>query len=321
MPQSFFPITPVQIASQATQYVWADRNITTFGVPAGVATGAVVYINNSDPGVRPWGIRKKGSADARFQNMSGNAHCWGIVGVDTSGILQFRNDNAGIPGYVELWLVGYTRTGVTMLTNGVAIGPPGLGAWGDIDLSAQLPAGALGAIVEVYAFGALPTAWGLRQKGSADNRISNTLNRKNQFTAIIGCDANRIIEGYRDNVNTEFYLVGYITDGATFYLNAVDMTIVSIGGVWQTCPNLVPANGVMAFIEIDAGAGVADSVRKDAGFSRLYGVKNHAWGIVQPNASRQIQAIRTNAATTFSMTGYAHFTPPTVQTLAATGVT
>ena len=270
--QTFFPLTPAKISNDAGAS-WGDINITAFGAPNG-ASGAVVYIHNIDASARHWGIRKKGSTDAREAEMSGDSHCWGIVGVDENGKLQFYNVYA-FPGKVEMYLVGYTiPAGVTMLTNGVAIAPPGLSAWGDIDLSATLPAGAAGAVIEVHGTG----AYGLRQKGSTDARINIAANSKNQFTTVIGCDASRLIEGYKV-AGITFYLLGYITDGVTFNLNAIDITPKV--GAWR---DLAPIDGGMGNIA-GTGGGKLNLRRKgetQPSATNAY-VVSHAWAITGAN--------------------------------------
>ncbi len=319
MAQTIFPIAPVQIADPAVNYNWAIIDLSPW-IPPG-ATGAVVYIHNpGGAGVREWGVRKNGSADNRFLSMSDLSHCWGIVGVDANLRLQFKNLTAN-PNKCGMYLVGYTMPGVTMFTNGVAIAPAGFLAWQPIDLSAQVPVGTVGVIIEVITDPGGATSYGFRMNGSADNRTNTGLNWKNQFTAIIGCDANRIIEAYRGAAGIFFYLLGYITDGVTFYLNAVNMTPAGVGA-WQLCPNVVPALGVMAFIEMAAVAG-NQSVRKNpGGWGPLQHASLHPWAVVECDVLGQVEGYKGNAGDGFWMTGYASKLAvlPTETTDPATGI-
>lgn len=322
MPQSIFPISPVQIAAANINYGWADINLSTW-LPAG-ATGAIVYLYNSDPGVRPWGVRMKGSTDNRALDMSGNTHCWGIVGVDANRIIQFNNTHA-FPAKCGMYLVGYTIAGVTLIANGIDVSPA-VGAWTVVDLSVNIPAGSVGAIIECVGLGGvgLPHAYGARMNGSGDNRFAAAGNLRNQFTAIIGVDANRRVELYRGHANFRFYLLGYITQGATFYLNAVDITPGALSA-WETLPAL-PANSVMGFVEINNNWGAGPNTLREnpGGWSgnpvMIDEAVAHPWCLVKCSPAWLLDGFRGSAMTTFFLTGYAHFMPPTAQTNPASGV-
>ncbi len=316
MPQSIFPLTPVKIASGAVNYDWADIDLSAY-LPAG-ATGAIVWLRNTDPGVRPWGVRENGSTDARVGDMSGNDHCWGMVGVDSSRKIEFRNTHL-LPSKVEMYLVGYTMVGVTFQTNGTLIsGGLVAAAWTDIDLSSLIPSNAIGVIVEVDVT-APPRNYGLRENGSSDNRIDQAGNRKNQFTAVIGCDAAQVIEGYRDAAGANFYLLGYITEGAIFNLNAVNWTPAAIN-VYERLPGL-PSGALMAFIEVANAGGTDYGFRPAAGTSLgQHGASSHPWAIQACDGDGRVDGYRDNAGFTFWLTGYARYGLPVAETVAATEI-
>jgi len=323
MPQSFFPITPVQLTDPLVNYNWADIDLSPY-IPAG-ASGAIVYIRNTAAAVREWGIRCDGSTDDLFGAMSGDSHCWGIVGV-ANRIFEWKNTNAFVAKcYVTL--IGYTMPpGVIMYVNGVSFtSGMAAGAWHSRDLNfyAGVPTDAVGAIVEVW--GGVPIDHGLRMRGSTDNRIDVTGNRRNQFTAIIGIEADPAasrVEAYCGAIGSpNCRVLGYITEGATFYENAIDMTPPAVGA-WGLCPNVVPANSVLAFIEI-AGCDVAPGCglrEYPGGFGQLGAGNCHPWGITRCNSLGQVEGQRGAVGQTFWMTGYAHFMPPAAQTDPATGV-
>lgn len=302
MTQSIFPLTPVKIADGGTNYDWTDIDLSVFGVPAG-ATGAIVHIHNISSGVRPWGVREKGSTDTNFGDMSGDAHCWGMIGIDANRKLQFKNLTA-FPDKVEMYLVGYTKAGVAFFVNGVlsGLGLPN-NSWQVLDLSASVPAGALGVIVEVFVNVSGTYNYGLRKNGSSDNRITPSLNKHNQFTAIIGCDTDRKIEIYKQVANVLFYLLGYITDGATFLLNATDITPVPVGSWADLAPlpggggvmqgyrvNVAQrffltgyeSSGLMGFVELIGSGGLTMGLRKKGDtLPAFHPVNDHIWGIAE----------------------------------------
>jgi len=317
MPQIFFPIGGVTIAQSNVNYNWDVLDLSPY-IPAG-ATGAIVYIWNSSSAVRPWGIRMNGSSDTRIKNASGNIHCWGIVGVDANRRIQFNNQTTWT-AKCGCRLLGYTMPGVTMLQNGIHINAGFPGGWQTIDLSAWVPATAIGVIVEIDPNPGM--AYGIQMPGSSDFRIADCSNQGNQFTAIVGCTDQKVearAEGGGSSVR--MYLLGYIEEGATFYLNALDMTPPGVA-TWQLCPNSVP--GVLAFIEMVAPAGgtTGDSVRAyPGGWGPLRVASLHPWAIVQAGAGGQVEGQKAAADTTFWMTGYAHgLLPPQVTTDPATAI-
>lgn len=258
-----------------------------------------------------------GSTDNRVRLMSGNAHCWGMAGV-LNGVFEYQNPNAA-PN-INAYLVGYTMAGVTFIANGINVTPPGLGVWTVTDLSANVPAGAVGVILECISIGGVPCPYGARMNGSGDNRTNNATNQRNQFTAIIGCDAARRVELYTNHVNFRFFLLGYITEGATFYLNAVNMTPVAVGA-WELLPAL-PANSVMGFIEIATAVVGPSGLREyPGGWGLLNQFNLHPWACVACDPAGRIEGRRGNIGDSFWLTGYAHYVPPIVQTDPATGVT
>lgn len=325
MPQSIFPITQVLLTDPMVNYNWVDIDCSPY-IPAG-ASGAIVYIQNTAPAVRPWGIRCNGSTDVLVGDMSGHTHCWGIVGVDANLIFEWNNTIAFVSKCI-VYLIGYTMPpGVTMFVNGCSFtAGMAAGFWQSRNLSFYCPAvplNAIGAIVDVW--GTPATAHGLRMRGSTDNRLNTTGNRRNQFTAIIGIEDNPAgspVEAYCGAIGQpDCRVLGYITEGATFYENAIDMTPAAVGA-WDLCPNVVPANGVMAFIEMCSAGGPTGLREYPGGFGfDTRTASLHPWGIVRCDDYGRVEGYRSNAGTTFWMTGYGHFTAPVVRTDPATEIT
>jgi len=105
--------------------------------------------------------------------------------------------------------------------------PGAASSWQDIDVSAQVPIGATGAILHIVNvhFGEL--ALGLRKKGSTDNRINGITNNTHCW-AMIGVDANRVFEAYVGNTSqVQIYLVGYTGPQVVFFTNGVEKNVTS----------------------------------------------------------------------------------------------
>ncbi|MDD5061496.1 MAG: hypothetical protein PHN44_04340 [Candidatus Marinimicrobia bacterium] len=305
MDQTFFPLAPIEVVAAGISYGsgWFDVDISAY-VPYN-ATAAIVCVYNQSSGAREWGIRKNGSTDNRFLDVSGNAMGWGIIGLDSDKKFEFKNYYSLSNDRVECWLVGYITGGVTMSTNGVLVSSGvGAGAWTDIDLSAYLPAGAIGAIFEVCATSGTTHAWGIRKKGSTDDRTSDMLNQHNQFCAIIGVDSNRFIQVYKGDAYPQFWLLGYITDGVTFFTDGKDFT-PTLASTWQYTKNpslarlyrsgasgkfylIGNAAGGMAILEacdtVNTGVrGYGESQIGGVGVDRI---SNHAFVIVRTDGLR-----------------------------------
>lgn len=128
-------------------------------------------------------------------------HCQFIVPLSASETFQVKIGDLSN----DMWLIGYIVSDFVAHTNKVDMSLGGTGAW--TDLSA-LPAGAIGAVIEVVGT-TLTDRYGLRQNGSAENIVSE-LSTKHAM-AIVPCDASRLIEGQINSTAVDFYRVGYFT--------------------------------------------------------------------------------------------------------------
>jgi hypothetical protein len=186
---------------------WTDIDVTAS--TSADTVGVVLEIENQLAAGRTEGVRKNGSADARNGNMGASSHYYVVVGVDNDEIFEMWAQDTN----VNCYLVGYIETGAgaTFNTNGVDKSLAGAAAWTDIDCSASAPdADCL--IFEVFDVGGGGATFGLRVNGSSSAilQIPDTYHS----WAVVPCDENQIVEGYVTNLNTDFYLIGYITDGA-----------------------------------------------------------------------------------------------------------
>ena len=297
MAQTFFPITPVEV-TPGTAGEWTPVDITAhLGADAGSATGAILHLVNNSWSARNIGLRKNGSTDDRHADLVNKTHCWAAIGVDSNDILEAYVESTTD---IDIYLVGYTKSGVTFKTNADDKSLAATGDWTDIDCSTEAPS-ATGLIWEITASAAYQ--FGLRKNGSSDDRHIDTDDHR-CFGAIIGCDASQICEGYIENTAVDFYLVGYITDGCTLNTNATDVSLGSTGS-WLDLSAL-PSGANMGFIEVITTDGAYNYGLRENGSSEdiYYHPALHPWGIVDCDASQIIEGEISNTDVDFFVVGY-----------------
>lgn len=302
--QTFFPITPVEV-TPGTAGSWQDVNVSAY-VPAG-ATGVILRLVHNTNDLTQWavGLRKNGSSDNRTGYIQPYDQSWAAIGVDSNRIFEAY---VGSTTSIDIYLVGYTMSGVTFFTNAYDKSLTTTGVWTDIDCHTEAP-NAIGLIFEfkgaTYLYGK-----GLRKNGSTDGRIQGA-KYHNTFGAIIGCDAGQIIEGYIEDTEEDLFLVGYITDGATFNTNATDVSLGTTDS-WLDLAAL-PAGAVMGFIEV-TGDQSNFGLRKNGSSEEILGMTDqHLWAFVECDASYIIEGKIASTTTDFFVVGYA--TAPTAPTI------
>jgi len=311
--QTFFPIDPVEVAVGAT-LAWTDVDISAH-IPVNATDVILHIVNTNAPTQYAIGLRKNGSTSNTYQNMHEINHFWAAIGVDANRIFEAY---VGSTTDQDIYVVGYTMSGVTFLTNG-AVKTPATGAWNDIDCSAEAP-NAVGLIFEVIGHASIFYDTGLRKNGSTDNHLGEHIGHT-CFGAIIGCDDSQICEGYRESFWQYFALVGYITDGATFNTNATDVSLsVPPYSEWTDLPAL-PATAVMGFIEVNCvttGANYYYGLRENGSAENIYyTAAAHNWGLVECDANRIIEGKILTNDLDFHVVGYA--TAPAVVEGSASG--
>ena len=283
-PQSFRPLI---------SDTWADFDLSKI-VPEG-ATGAVFHLINTDAGAsRHVGLRMKGSTDFYGGSMKRNAHTWAMVGLDENLMCQGLSE---VPASQHFLLVGYTGEYCTFFVNGTDIKPAAKIAWVDTDLSALCPGG-IAAIIEFATHLDTQDFMGARKHGSTDDRHRGSYH----MWMVVGLDANGHIDLWDQDwpVSADaFNLIGYITAGATFFTNADNISPVA-DGTWKTVSlGGYLANPVIAFIELDSGAGAEDyAIRKNAFTAEhYYDVDNHNFAIIHPNTPNATMQVKLENAT------------------------
>jgi len=292
--QTFYPITPTEIVAGAAEE-WTPMNASAL-IPEG-ATGVILHVINNWSSY-PIGLRKNGSTDDRYPVMYNDSHFGAMIGVDASRIFQAY---VGDTSRQDIYVIGYTMSGVTFKTNaddkslGTAL------AWTDIDCSTEAPS-ATGLIFETHGDGESED-FGFRKNGSSDDRFFVSRYHYN-FSAVIGCDESQICEGYTEALHIEFFLLGYITDGVTFNLNATDLSLGTID-TWLDLPALPDENPVMGIIEVTMTVILKYGFRKDGSAEEIYeDGRYHPWTIVEC-ADRIIEGKIQNTDVDFFLVGYA----------------
>jgi hypothetical protein len=223
---------------------WTDIDLSG-DVPV-TATGAIFQVINTDAGGGwDFGLRKKGSTDAHYDAIDPEVSIFSIVGIDSNRKCQGKIENAS----VDFHLVGYTENDATLFTNAYDKSQTTTGAWTDLDLSSELPAGAVAAIFEVFNLAAVWRSWGLRKKGSTDDRYGD-LGGGLHVYFIVGVDSNRKCQFKIESNEIDFYLVGYLSSG-TAETNGIDRSLGVTGAYTDITEAGAPSGATGAFVEFD----------------------------------------------------------------------
>ena len=297
MAQSFYPITPTEV-TPATANAWTDVDVSG-SVPSG-ATGVILHIvNKSTDTVLAISVRKNGSTDNRTQTTHYIHHWWGAIGIDANRIFEAY---VGSTTDIDIYLVGYTISGVTFLTNATDKSLGTAGSWLDIDCSTEAPS-AVGLIWEVT--GTANENFNFRKNGSTDNRIDGGVYR--HMWAMVGCDASQICEGWIQTTDVDFFLVGYVTDGATFKTNADDKSLGTID-TWLDidCSTEAPSAAMLFFeVQRPTAAGYYGLRKNGSAEDIYYYCRQHASAFVECDTSQIVEGKIGATEVDFFLVGYA----------------
>jgi hypothetical protein len=237
-----FLASPVDKSLSATG-AWTDIDLSV-DVPVG-ATGAIFQIINTvcdNP--QKFGLRKKGSTDNRYEGIEGDAGTFALIGIDANRKCQGKIDVTD----VDFYLVGYTLNDAVFFTNAYDKSQSTTGAWTDLDLSAEVPAGTVALIFEIVNAGSGGKSWGMRKKGSTDNRYGELAQSKHLFF-VIGVDGNKECEFKIESGLVKFYLLGYLTAGVA-ETNGIDRSLGSTGSYIDITETNAPNNATGAYGEL-----------------------------------------------------------------------
>ncbi len=113
---------------------------------------------------------------------------------------------------------------------------PAAGAWNDVNVSAYVPVGTTGVIIQMYNPTGSGYHFGVRNNTSSDTWMlagtgKTALAGASGFFTV-GVDGSRIFDCYVENTACKAYLVGYTNTGVTFFTNGVNKSLGSGGGTW-----------------------------------------------------------------------------------------
>lgn len=160
------------------------------------------------------------------------------------------------------WTLG--ASGFFWFTNAMDISLITALSWQDIDLTDEVPEGTTGAIVEIINTATSGTLSGV-VRGKEDTRdyMSNTnyeeIEEETHRWQIVKVDSNRVIQGYVEDTQIDFKLLGYTMGTDPLYFNTPLDVTPATKQVWT-------AADVSAFVDADADGVILliDSVNKDA---------------------------------------------------------
>jgi len=299
--QTFFPLEPIEVVlTTANNWTDVDLDDYTSGLGADV-TGVILCCADVGGGNPAFGLRKNGSTDNRTATVYYYSLFWAAIGVDSNHIFEVYVGNTTT---IDIYIAGYTETGVVFLTSAIDKSLTVANAWTDIDCTFETYDAAIGLIFEVVG-NQTEYKFGLRNNGSSDNR-TNDVQVHNDFGWIVGCDSGSVCEGYIGNTSVDLYLVGYITAGATFYTNATDLSL-SVDRSWTDLSTL-PSDAAMGFIEITTTDGIEYpyGLRRNGSSKEIYNYACiHPSAFVGCDSNNIIEGKILNVNTDFWLVGYA----------------
>ncbi len=206
---------------------WVDVDVSSY-VPEG-ATGAILRLANGISSTQALAVRKNGSTDTKTGIITQSGHFGAMVGLDSNRKFEAHAQTST----ANIYLIGYTTDGTDFLTNAVEITPASTGSWVDVDVSANVPVGATGVIVEIMNESNDGTHYhaGVRMHNSTDTfTYGSPYTYSRYLYQVCGVDSNRILEAQVDSTTLiAIWLVGYFKSPITFETNAVSYALSSIG--------------------------------------------------------------------------------------------
>lgn len=285
-------IEPVNITPSSTN-TWQDRDLSSY-IPSG-STGVIIRVHSSwDDSI---GFRKKGSTDNRTDSIgSGYSFMNAFIGCDANRVIQLYASNVS-SGHITVYLLGYFGSEAVFFTNAIQKTIGADNSWQDISIASDTGDDtAIGAFFEFTGI----TNVGMRKNGSTDNRTTYNCDHKG---IIAGLDGSEVCEGYlysRDYGN--FYLTGYIKNGAVFNTNATDIT-PGTSGSWVDL-SAFPSGAIGGMIEVYNSTGDVGFRKKGSTEDFYRDGGEHTWVTVGCDENRVAQAKIESTSIKLYLIGY-----------------
>ena len=150
---------------------------------------------------------------------------------------------------------------------------------------------------------------GVRKNGSTDNRHPDLRAGLHTFR-IVGLDDDEIFEGYAETGASDFYLIGYVTGGATFATNATDKSLAA-AGAWTNVDSSVEApDATYLFFETQQIGGLNMGYREEGSSDNITTdtTTEVVQGIVKCDINQIIEAYEETPASSSSfLIGYTEY--------------
>lgn len=205
------------VASPATQAAWTDWDISSdTGVDTAIA--AICFAHCHSGSVKEVGFRKNGSTDDRthdvpIQSIQGAI----VVGVDGSEIFEYYRET----DFIDPYVIGYIKSGVTMNTNATDISLGTTGSWTNLS---SLGSDIDGIFVEAIS-STTNHSWGLRPDGDADFVDHYEDIQVKHGWGIAGAVSD-VVEGKIESTGVDFFLLGTIdSDGGGGISGSASITL------------------------------------------------------------------------------------------------
>ena len=274
---NYLPV-PVDITPGVTS-AWVDVDVSPY-VPVGATGVLVLWRHTGGATDYAYGIRMNGSSDAWETGVAlpDGDQGYLMTGLDGNGVLEIYTEST----LVRTVLVAYTMEGVTFFANRIdkSTSPS---TWNDVDISLDTGADtAIGAIFTVVNTGLANREFGLRMRGSTDDRFSQ-IRFGHRTLGLIGVDGSEVAQHRIQHASVSLYLIGYVTHGAVFFTNGVDKATTTTGAYVDVDITADigadVANG--AFVEVHPASFPASvALRRNGATDDFYSDMWHAFGAV-----------------------------------------
>ena len=296
------PVTSVEI-SHAVNNTWTDVDVTAqLGGDAGNVAGIILQVVNDD-GITEnnWGVQKNGSGDNRAAILEDVGHTWVAVGIDSNDIFELYLGDAS---EMDVYLVGYILdTEGSFFLNAVdkSLGAGDVDTWTDIDISGDTGGDTSKTAFFTVTKGGVTNIqdFGFRENGSTDD-LHRDIYAGDMRGAMMSVDGGEIVEGYINADDTDFFLMGYLTDNITSFANAKEYFAAGAGSYEDAdFSGDIPADNDGAFVYFyDSGGSelTANIIKKGAGTDIYFDIseQQHLWTEIDSNRVAEQKVESTN---------------------------
>ena len=192
--------------SLTTTGSWVDIDLSADVPPD--ATGVIIWEVNTGLYGNIGAVRCKGSTDDYSDNgqFITRGHRYSLIAVDSNRHIQGYISNTA----VDFYLVGYVKDPVHLFVNGKDVSLSTAGSWQLIDATDETSSKADGLIIQVVNRGTAFYQSQVREYGSTQDWHTNTDLRENSYMFYyVGCDSEQRFEGWIENTQQDFYIIGY----------------------------------------------------------------------------------------------------------------